>query len=71
MSHDHAITYYPHADVQSRDNQYYITPARTLAKMPGRVVKFAPASNTICHPVRDDERDVMQRFAVYASHCPR
>ena len=39
--------------------------------MPGRVVEFVPASNTICRPARDDERDVMQRFAAHASHCPR
>jgi hypothetical protein len=39
--------------------------------MPGRVVEFAPLSNTICRPARDDERDVMQRFASHASHCPR
>jgi len=39
--------------------------------MPGRVVEFVPASNTICRPARDDECDVMQRFATHASHCPR
>jgi hypothetical protein len=39
--------------------------------MPGRVVEFVPSSNTICRPARDDEHDVMQRFAHHASHCPR
>jgi hypothetical protein len=56
--------------------QHYITPARTPArrpaKMPGRTVDFVPSPlNTICRPARDDERDVMQRFAGHASHCPR
>ena len=53
----------------TRDNQYYITPAYTPAKMPGRVVEFTPASN--CRSARDDERDVMQCFAAHTSHCPR
>jgi hypothetical protein len=39
--------------------------------MPGRTVDFVPSLNTICRPARDDERDVMQRFAGHASHCPR
>jgi hypothetical protein len=39
--------------------------------MPDRVVEFVSASNTIYCPARDDERDVMQRFAAHASHCPR
>ena len=60
--------YYPHAGARSRDDRYYITPARTPVKMPDRV-EFVPASNTICRPARDDERGVMQRFAAHASHC--
>ena len=39
--------------------------------MPGRVVEFVPASNTMCRSVRGDERDVMQRLAVHALLCPR
>jgi hypothetical protein len=39
--------------------------------MPGRVVEFVPASNTICRPARDDERYVMQHFTAHASYCPR
>jgi hypothetical protein len=72
MSHHHTTTYcyYPRAGAQSRDNQYYITPARTQRKMVGRV-EFDPASNTICRPARDDEFDVMQHFAHHASRCPR
>jgi hypothetical protein len=44
--------------------QPVLSSARTPAKMPGRVV------DTNCRPARDDERDVMQRFAAHASHCP-
>jgi hypothetical protein len=67
-----AYYYHPYAGPQSRDS-YYITPARTPTKKSSRVVvvKFVPASNTICRPARDDERDVMRRFAAHASHCPR
>jgi hypothetical protein len=74
MSHGHAIThrYRPRAGARSRDNQNrYITPARTPAKMPGRVVQFVPASNTICRPARDDERYVMRCFAAHTAHCSR
>jgi hypothetical protein len=71
MSHHHTTTYYPRAGAQSRDSRYHITPGRTLPKMPGRVVEFVPASTTIFRPVRDDERDVVQRFIVHASHCLR
>jgi hypothetical protein len=74
MALRHTTTYYhylPRADAQSRGNQYYITPARTPAKMRSRVVEFVPASNTICRPARDDERYVMQCFAAHTSHCPR
>jgi hypothetical protein len=63
--------YYPRAGEESGDNQYYITPAHTPAKVPGRVVEFVLASNTICRPARDDECYVMQCFAAHASHCPR
>ena len=75
LSPIHTTTYYYYPSASARSigprYQYYITPARTPAKMPGRVVEFVPASNTICRPARDDERDVMQRFAAHASHCPR
>jgi hypothetical protein len=73
LSPIHTTTYYyPSASARSIDPryQYYIAPARTPAKMPGRVVGFVLASNTICRPARDDEYYVMQRFAAHASHCP-
>jgi hypothetical protein len=71
--HTTTYYYYPSASAQSIDThrQHYITPARTPAKMVGRVVEFVPSSNTICRPARDDERDVMQHFASHASRCPR
>jgi hypothetical protein len=58
----------PHHYIIKR--QPVLLSARIPAKMPGRVVEFVSAFNTICRPARDDERDVMQRFVAYTSHCP-